>query len=71
MFAVQSLGIKGDKNFGKRSKLYDLCEPINLQLFFYLRISFGSLEVICDEFKKFVDDFKPDLIFAQFWIEVI
>jgi len=55
------------KTSGKRSKLYDFMRTHRLQLFFLFRDFIWIFKNwICDDLKKFVDDFKPDLIFAQF-----
>lgn len=50
-----------------RSKLYDFIRTHRLQIFFLLRDMIWSFKNwICDDLKSFVDEFKPDLIFAQF-----
>lgn len=55
------------KRSNPKHKLYDFMRTHRLQLFFFLRDAIWSFKNwICDELKRFVDDFKPDLIFAQF-----
>lgn len=51
----------------KRSKIYDFMRTHRLQFFFLLRdLIWIFKNWICDDLKNFVDDFNPDLIFAQF-----
>lgn len=55
------------KTATKGSKIYDFMRTHRLQLFFLLRdLIWIFKNWICDDLKNFVDDFKPDLIFAQF-----
>ena len=50
-----------------RNKIYDFIRTHRFWLFFFLRdFAWIFKNWICDDLKKFVDDFKPDLIFAQF-----
>ena len=49
-----------------KNKLYDFMRIHRLQLFFLLRDLIWSIKNwICDDLRNFVDDFKPDLIFAH------
>ncbi len=51
----------------KQSKVYDFMRTHRFQMFFFLRDLIWSFKNwICDDLKKFVEDFKPDLIFAHF-----
>jgi len=55
------------KNPVGRSKVYDFMRTHRFKLFFLLRdLIWIFKNWICDDLKNFVDDFKPDIIFAQF-----
>lgn len=50
-----------------QNKIYDFMRIHRFQLFFLLRDLIWSFKNwICDDLRNFVDDFKPDIIFAQF-----
>lgn len=58
---------KNIKSSKIRSKIYDFMRAHRLQVFFLIRDLIWTFKNwICDDLKNFVDDFKPDLIFAQF-----
>ena len=50
-----------------RKKIYDFIRIYRFQLLFFIRdLIWVFKNWICDDLKSFVDDFKPDIIFAQF-----
>lgn len=58
---------KDEKRSHSISKIYDFMRTHRLQVFFLLRdLIWIFKNWICDDLKNFVDEFKPDLIFAQF-----
>ena len=56
-----------ENNTKEKSVIYDFMRTHRLHLFFLLRDFIWSFKNwICDDLRSFVDEFKPDLIFAQF-----